>query len=207
MQQTISKKAIVRLSIYRRYLRSLIRQGESHVYSHELAARTGYTSSQVRRDLMGANAEGSASKGYKIKDLIHKLDEFLDGDEPAKVVLFGAGKLGKAILQFFLNHQRSLQLVAAFDNDLEKTDRVICGVHCYHIDQAKEIIPNLEATLAIITAPDAAIPQLSSIISESGIRGVLNFAPAPMALDSRIDEQHIDITSELQALACLSRSR
>jgi len=205
MTATISKKSVIRLSIYRRELIQLQAMGAEYVFSHELATLTNSSSAQVRRDLMHIDAEGSSTKGYHINGLIQRLDSFLDGEEPTNVVLFGVGNLGKSLLQFYLNRRPNLKVVASFDTDESKAGRVICGVHCYQPEDAIEIIDTRDARLAIVAVPHDAVEGTAQLIKQTALRGVLNFAPAALHLPQRIEVMNMDITSKLEGLACMVR--
>lgn len=205
MKTAVSQKSILRISTYRRVLRGMASGGAASVFSHELAARTGYTAAQVRRDLMNIGVEGRSSQGYDISASLKRFDEFLDGGQQTRLVLFGVGRLGKAMLQFFLNNRPNLKIVAAFDVDPSLTGRVVCGVHCYPLEQAKEYIQNLDASMAIVAVPGSAAGDISHIISGTGIRGVFNLTPAALLLPGHVREVHLDITAQLEALACQIR--
>lgn len=207
MLETVSKKSIFRLSSYRRELQVQLNAGEHYIYSHQLAELSGASAAQVRRDLMIVGTEGSSSKGYDIKKLLGNISTFLDGEKETRVVLFGVGNLGKSLLQFYLNRRPNLKIVAAFETDEVKSGRVMCGVHCYPVSQAREIIDDLDATLAIVAVPAAAVSDISLLIGQTSIRGVLNFTPAHLQLGPMVEVVDLDITSHLEGLACMVRSQ
>jgi redox-sensing transcriptional repressor len=130
----ISDKTIGRLSLYRRAVDKLLADGRTHVYSHDIASVCGVTSAQVRRDLMPTGYSGSPKKGYSIPGLIQSIGSVLDDPEEQKVALVGVGNLGRAILAYFTGRRPNLSIVAAFDRDPNKVNRVIHGCRCYPVE-------------------------------------------------------------------------
>ena len=127
----ISDKSVERLSLYRRLLMIQLTQGADNVFSHELAALAGSTAAQVRRDLMVVGCSGSPSRGYNVRELMEAIGAFLDAPAGQRVALVGVGNLGRAILAFFGGRRPKLSIVAAFDVDPLKVDRVIHGCRCH----------------------------------------------------------------------------
>jgi len=109
----VSEKTVRRLSLYRRLLGDLLAEGAQHVYSHQLAHRSGCSAAQVRRDLMVVGYSGSPGRGYEIAGLLESLREFLDAPGGQGVVLIGIGNLGKALLAYFAGRRPNLRIVAA----------------------------------------------------------------------------------------------
>ncbi len=196
-------KTVERLSQYRRILFNSLAGGKTNVYSHELATIMNLTSVQVRRDLMLIGYSGSQSKGYVIKDLIALIGTIIDSDDGQNIAIVGIGNLGRAITSYFTGKRDKLSIVAAFDNDLQKTDRIIAGVPCYHISKLKDIIPEKNISIAVLTvAPEAAI-EVAKLLIESGIKGILNYTSVPLTLPSHIYLEEYDIITSLEKLAFL----
>ncbi len=196
-------KTVERLSQYRRILFNSLARGKVNVYSHELANIMNLTSVQVRRDLMLIGYSGSQSKGYVIKDLIALISTIIDSDEGQNIAIVGIGNLGRAITSYFTGKRDKLSIVAAFDNDLQKTDRIIAGVPCYHINKLKDIIPENNISIAVLTvAPEAAI-EMAKLLVDSGIKGILNYTSVPLTLPSHVFLEEYDIITSLEKLAFL----
>jgi redox-sensing transcriptional repressor len=200
-------KTVERLSQYRRILFNSIAEGKGNVYSHELAKMMNLTPVQVRRDLMLIGYSGSQSKGYVIKDLVALIGKIIDSDEGQRIAIVGMGNLGRAITSYFTGKREKLGIVAAFDNDLQKTDRIIAGVPCYHISKFKEIIQAENIGIAILTvAPDATYEVARQLI-ESGIKGILNYTSVPLSLPAHIHLEEYDIVTSLEKLAFLVKEK
>lgn len=176
-------------------------QGKTNVYSHELAKMMNLTPVQVRRDLMLIGYGGSQSKGYLIKDLIALIGEIIDSNQGQKIAIVGMGNLGRAITSYFSGKRDKLMIVAAFDNDPNKTDRVISGVPCYHISRIKEIISSQQIKIAILTVAPEAAQDTAKILQDSDIKGILNYTSVPIIMPNHIFLEEYDIVTSLEKLA------
>ncbi len=194
-------KTIERLSQYRRILYNTINQGKANVYSHELAKMMNLTSVQVRRDLMLIGYSGSQSKGYIIKDLVKLIGSIIDSDKPLNVAIVGMGNLGRAITSYFSGKRDRLSIVAAFDNDTQKTKRIIAGVPCHHIHSIAEIAPKEDIRIAILTVAPEGAHEAARLIINAGIKGILNYTSVPLTVPENIYLVEYDIITSLEKLA------
>ncbi|MCF7855382.1 MAG: redox-sensing transcriptional repressor Rex [Candidatus Pacebacteria bacterium] len=201
----VSSKTVGRLSRYRRLLRQC-REQEDCLFSHRLAELAGVTPAQVRRDIMAVGYSGSPSKGYEIKTLLQHIDNFLDPPIRQPVALVGVGNLGRAILAFFAGRRPKLKIVAAFDKDPHKADRVIVGCRCYPVEQLADIMQNHGITIGIIAVPASAAQETAAALVASGATGILNFAPTPLRVPATVYVEDIDLTTSLDTVAYFARS-
>ena len=202
-KKSIPVKTIERLSQYRRILFNSINEGKTNIYSHELAKLMNLTPVQVRRDLMLIGYSGSQSKGYVIKDLISLIGKIIDSVDGQNAAIVGMGNLGRAIASYFVGKREKLSIVATFDNDTQKTDRIISGIPCHHVNKIKDVIEKEKITIAILTvAPEAAVPVAKHLIEE-GIRGILNYTSVPLTVPDGVHLEEYDIITSLEKLAYL----
>ncbi len=194
-------KTVERLSQYRRLLFNSLQEGKTNIYSHELARVTNLTPVQVRRDLMLIGYSGSQSKGYVIKDLINLIGKIIDSDSGQRIAIVGMGNLGRAITSYFLGKREKLSIVAAFDNDTQKTDRIIAGVPCHHINKLKEIIPAENISIAVLTVAPEASYEVAKLLFEAGIKGILNYTSMPLTVPPGVHLEEYDIVTSLEKLA------
>lgn len=200
-------KTVERLSQYRRILYNSVAEGKTNVYSHELARVMNLTPVQVRRDLMLIGYSGSQSKGYVIKDLIALIGRIIDSETGQQVAIVGMGNLGRAITSYFSGKRDRLAIVAAFDNDLQKTDRVIAGVPCHHISQAKAIVEANNISIVILTVAPEAAHEAAEIMMDAGVKGILNYTSVPLTVPPHIYLEEYDIVTSLEKLAFLVKNK
>lgn len=202
----IPQRTVERFFRYCQFLHSRQEAGAVHIFSHELAAAVGVSPEQVRRDLMNfRQVKGTPQRGYPIKEFLAELYAHLESDSLTKMVLVGVGNLGKAILSYFLKRRPNLSIVAAFDQDPEKTDRVYSGCQVHHIGQLEKTVSREKAAVGIITVPAAAAQEAADILVRSGVRGIVNFAPVQIKVPEGIFLEQIDITLTIEKVAYFAR--
>ncbi len=196
-------KTVERLSQYRRVLYNSIEEGKTNIYSHELAKMMNLTPVQVRRDLMLIGYSGSQSKGYVIKDLIALIGQIIDSEEGEKIAVVGMGNLGRAITSYFTGKREKLSIAAVFDNDPQKTDRIISGVPCHHVNQLKEVIQKENIQIAVLTVAPEATHNVAKMLLDAEIKGILNYTSVPLTVPENVHLEEYDIVTSLEKLAFL----
>ncbi|MEI6093556.1 MAG: redox-sensing transcriptional repressor Rex [bacterium] len=201
------EKTVARLSLYRRFLKLMRDEGAHSVYSHQLADMVRITPAQVRRDLMVIGYSGNPQKGYDVNLLIKHIDDFFNVSESVNVVVVGIGNVGRAMLSYFRNGKSHINVIAGFDTDPNKVDRVINNCPCYHLEQLPEIVKQNNIKTGILTVPATEAQNIANIMVESGIKGLLNFAPTRLKLSSDIFIEDVDITMHLEKVAYFSSGK
>lgn len=200
-----SEKTIGRLTLYRRILHEAVAAGDEFLRSHELAARSGVTAVQVRRDLMAIGYDGSPKRGYEAAKLLESLEQFLNEPGGQRVAMVGVGNLGRALLSYFIGRRPHLELVAAFDIDPQRTGRVIHGCRCYPMDDLEAVLGKEQIDTVILAVPASAAQKVADRLVRGGIRGILNFAPAPLNVPAKVYVENIDLTMSLEKVAFFAR--
>jgi redox-sensing transcriptional repressor len=197
----LNSKTVERLITYRRLLASRAEGQPQHVFSHELAGLARVSAAQVRRDMMEAGFSGSPSRGYDVDELLGRIDRILDAPEGMKAVLVGVGNIGSALLSFLAGRGGKISVVAAFDNDPAKIDRVISGCRVYDIQSLPERVPTLGAQVGIIAVPESQARDTADVLVESGVTGILNFAPVPLPVRTGVYIEQVDIMRAIEKVA------
>jgi redox-sensing transcriptional repressor len=197
----LPERTVERISEYRRSLLNCLASGKTHIYSHELALLHHNTAVQVRRDIMFIGYSSMQRKGYDVRELIDVIGAILDTQEGLNVAVLGMGNLGRAITAYFMGKRSKLNIVAAFDVDPNKVDRVISGVKCFAISQMHEIIKEKNISIGIITVPADQSKQVAENLYHAGVKGLLNFTTVPLNVspDMYIDEY--DMVTSLEKVA------
>lgn len=197
----LPERTVERLSEYRRSLLQCLEEGKTHIYSHELAELHHNTAVQVRRDIMFIGYTSMQRKGYDVRELIDVIGDILDSEEGLNVAVIGVGNLGRAVTTYFIGKRSKLNIMATFDVDTTKIDRVISGVKCYPLSRLKEVVDSHNISVAIMTVPADSATEVATQVEESGIKGVLNFTTVPLhvAPDMYLDEY--DMITSLEKVA------
>jgi redox-sensing transcriptional repressor len=201
----VPQKTVERFFKYSQFLHSRSAEGADFVFSHELASAVGVSPEQVRRDLMNFDLRGTPQRGYRIDEFMAELYAHLESTELTRIVLVGTGNLGRAILTYFIKRRPNLSIVAAFDQDDEKTDRVVAGCHVLHISRLESVVREKKVAVGVITVPAQSAQETADLMVRSGIRSIINFAPVNLKLPSGVFMEHIDITLSIEKAAYYAR--
>jgi redox-sensing transcriptional repressor len=194
-------KTIERLSEYRRTLLGCLNEKKNFIFSHDLAARLHITAVQVRRDLMLIGYSSVQRKGYDIKELIDKIGTIIDSEVSLNVAIIGIGNLGRAVAGYFKGKRSKLNLVASFDTDPQKVNKVISGVKCYPHDDMGKIIKELDIRIAIITVPPDYAREIAEEAVRYGIKGILNYTTVPLNVPSWVYLEEYDMITSIEKVA------
>lgn len=194
-------KTVERLSEYRRTLLECLREEKNYIFSHNLAARLHITAVQVRRDLMLIGYSSVSRKGYDVRELIDTIGKIIDSDEGINVAIIGIGNLGRAVAGYFKGKRSKLNLVASFDNDPQKINKVISGVKCYPYGEMEGKIREMNIKIAIIAVPADYAREIAEEIVRFGIKGILNFTTVPLNVPSEIYLEEYDMITSIEKVA------
>ena len=194
-------KTVERLSEYRRTLLECLNEKRNFIFSHDLAARLHITAVQVRRDLMLIGYSSVLRKGYDVRELIDTIGKIIDSDESVSVAVIGIGNLGRAVAGYFKGKRSKLNLVASFDTDPQKVNKVISGVKCYPYSESERIIRELDISIAILTVPPDFAVEIAEETVRFGIKGILNFTTIPLNVPSGVYLEEYDMITSIEKVA------
>lgn len=200
----IPEKTVARLSLYRRLLKLYSDDGTYNVYSHQLAEVVKVTPAQVRRDLMVLGYNGSPKKGYEVSKLVECIDSFFNASENVGLALLGIGNIGRAMLSYFRAGKNYINIIAAFDMDSNKVNRVINNCRSYSMNEMPSVLKELRINTAILAVPAGQAQAMAELLVSNGIKGILNFTPARLKLPKGIFVEDVDITMHLEKVTYFS---
>ena len=199
--EKLPAKTVERLSQYRRVLLDNVSAEKEHVFSYEIAGIIHNTPEQVRRDLMLIGYSSTLKKGYEIKQLISLIDNILDEPKGNHVCVIGMGNLGRAITNYFSQKREKLKIVAAFDVDEEKINRVFMGVPGFHINDLQKNIEEKNINIAILTLPANMAAEITEQLIFAGVRGIMNYTSKPLNVPDYIYLEEYDMITNLEKIA------
>lgn len=200
MKHEIPLITLQRMPVYLNYLKGMP-IGIKYVSSGYIAEALGLGEVLVRKDLAFTSAVGRPRVGYLAEELISAIENCLCYNGKRKAVLIGCGALGKAILGYEGFGYYGIDIVAAFDSDEKKSGVTVAGKPVYAIKKTREEIERLGVELAIICVPAQAAQEVADMLVESGIRAILNFAPAALKIPDGVKVRQIDVAANLAILS------
>ena len=177
MEPMIPLKALQRLPMYLQLLKEKRQKEQIYTASSALAAELGLTEIQVRKDLATVSKSGKPKVGYVIVDLIRDIEKALGYDNVHDAVLVGAGKLGRALMDYQGFREYGLNIVAGFDIKATGLETE-AGKPIYPMDKLEDLCKRLQIHMGIITVPADAAQEVCDQLVNSGIVAIWNFAPA-----------------------------
>ena len=197
----VPKAVVSRLSLYLRELQHWQREGKETVSSTQLGRLLGFTDAQVRKDLAYFGQFGYPGIGYKCQELIDAIRSILGTDRSWPVALVGCGHLGRALMGYKGFQQQGFDIVAAFDSDPKKIGEPLGEMRIADIKNFLEIADKLSIRLVILSVPAAVAQRVVEALVDSGITGILNFAPVTLSLPNHVRVIEVDLAIEFEQLA------
>jgi redox-sensing transcriptional repressor len=202
----ISLQTVERMSLYRKILEDLHRDGVANVYSHQLAELVRVSSAQLRRDLASFGSFGNISKGYPVYQMIRTISRLFGTDTLQNVALIGVGNLGRALLFYRGFDERGFHIAIVFDIDTEKVGRVFAGRRCHHIRDLETVLPDFGVTMAILACGAQNLQSLVDRLGKAGIRSILNFVPRQIHALEGMNVENVDFSAKMEKLSFLNRA-
>jgi len=201
--EKISELTTARLSIYLRCLNTLHTAGIKTISSQSLAEQFNLNSAQIRKDLGYFGEFGVRGVGYYVDDLREHITKILGLDNPHRVGIVGAGRLGTALANYNGFGRSNFTVVALFDNDGQKIGKRIGDgkVPVRDVEKLAEVIRAESIDVMVIAVPAKAAQKVLNQVTSAGIKAVLNFAPVTLQARRSVKVKTVDLTTSLESLA------
>ena len=181
---SIPKATLGRLPQYLQYLKCLPQSNGSTISATAIAKGLSLGDVQVRKDLQAVSGAGKPKVGYEKDKLIADIERHLRHESLTNAVLVGAGKLGRALLDYDGFEEYGIRIVAGFDCNetaLKKGAKEILpirdiGAYCREHD----------VRLGIITVGQGSAQDVCDKLVQSGIKAIWNFAPVTLKVPNEV---------------------
>ena len=183
---TIPKATLGRLPLYLNYLKSMPEVEGATISATAIAKALSLGDVQVRKDLAAVSGAGKPKIGYERALLVADIERHLGYEQLTNAVLVGAGKLGRALLDYDGFEKFGVRIIAGFD----------CNDEVVRIGKSsKEILPIKEINtyctennvrLGIITVGQGSAQEVCDKLVESGVGAIWNFAPCTLSVPADI---------------------
>ncbi|MDY2574619.1 MAG: redox-sensing transcriptional repressor Rex [Bacilli bacterium] len=207
MANNISSNTKNRLPFYLEYLRKIYTEGQVNISSGAIAQALNLGEVQVRKDLASVSSNGKPKVGYEIVNLIKDLEDYLGYKDTDDAVVFGAGKLGMALLDYQGFLECGLNLVGAFDVDKKKHGVSESG----KIIEGNEYFPSFnkdnKVKIGILCVPENNAQEVCDFMIQNGIKAILNFAPIHLNVPEDIIVKNENLAYSLALLSIELKSK
>ena len=180
---SIPKATLGRLPQYLEYLKSLpeIRRTIS---ATAIAKALSLGDVQVRKDLAVVSGAGKPKIGYETDKLIADIESHLGCERLTNAVLVGAGKLGRALLDYDGFENFGVKIIAGFDCNetvLTKGTKDILPIRDIEVYCREH-----DVKLGIITVGQGSAQDVCDKLVQSGIKAIWNFAPVTLKVPNGV---------------------
>lgn len=199
-QKKIPKATARRLPLYHRYFTHLYETGINRVSSAQLSETMKVDSATIRRDFSYFGALGKRGYGYDVETLMNFFKDQLSREKLTNIALVGVGNLGQALLNYNFRKDNNIRISAGFDINEDLVGTVKENVPIYHVDDISNQIDDQQIDVAILTVPLDKAQDMTDLLVEGGVKGILNFTPLRLTVPEDVRVHNVDLTNELQAL-------
>ncbi|MBB5182865.1 redox-sensing transcriptional repressor Rex [Catenisphaera adipataccumulans] len=201
--KSVPKATFQRYPVYLKALRRLQKHGKTRVMSKELAELVNVEPTTIRRDFSFLGNLGKQGYGYNVDDLIEIFNRQLGVDFDEKIILIGAGNLGRALMHYNNWDYVVGEIVCAFDADPAKCYEQF-GIQVYPMDELEERIP-AGCHIAILTISHK-VQSTVDLLLDNGITGIVDFTHQHFVVPKGVVVKVVDVVSSIQELVFESNS-
>lgn len=198
-QIEISRATMGRIPTYLKYLKDKALKTEN-ISATTLAKELGLGEVQVRKDLGAVSGAGRPKTGYNVSELIAVLEKFLAHDENSNVVIVGAGKLGRALLDYGGFRDYGLDIMAAFDKAVDTPEKSNLGKPVYSMVMLDDFCKENNIRIGVIAVPAQSAQEVCDRFIKNGIKAIWCFAPCTLDVPDNIPVQYENMALSLAYL-------
>ncbi|MBR5223376.1 MAG: redox-sensing transcriptional repressor Rex [Clostridia bacterium] len=198
-KSSISKATLGRVPRYLNYLKELSLENVPFISATTISKELKLGEVQVRKDLAMISGAGRPRLGYETEVLIQQLEDCLGYNKLTNAVLVGAGRLGRALLQYDGFQHFGVKITAAFDSN-HKVLNPDAETVILPMNHFESFCQQHEIRLGIITVGEGSAQQVCDQMVKSGITAIWNFAPCKLQVPDGVLLQNENLALSLAHL-------
>lgn len=196
----VSKATIGRLPVYLKFLREN-KSADENISATVIAKELGMGEVRVRKDLASVSGAGKPKIGYNVGELVEALEDYLGGDAETVAVIVGAGKLGRALLDYSGFSEYGIEVAAAFDRDVASQSSSATGKPILPMSSLDEYCRENKVKIGIIAVPASSAQEVCDRLVDCHVKGVWCFAPTKLELPADVQIQYENMALSLAYLS------
>lgn len=195
--RSVPKATLQRYPVYLKALRKLANSGIQRIMSRELSEYVNIEPTTIRRDFSFLGNLGKQGYGYDVEKLIEIFSQELGLDFDEKIILVGAGNMGRALMKYNRWNYVVGEITCAFDISQDRQG-VRFGIPVYDLNDLEEKMPK-GCRIAILTAT-TDIQQTVDRLVACGVSGIIDFTHEHIQVPKGIAIKSVDVVSSIQEL-------
>ena len=197
----ISKAVISRLPRYYRYLDELLQQDVERISSKDLSEMMNVTASQIRQDLNNFGGFGQQGYGYNVKYLYDEIGKLLGLNVRHKMVIVGAGNLGRAIANYENFKNRGFEITALFDQNQDIIGTTTAnGTEIMDINLIYDYVKKENVQIVALALPKGPAKKIAEKLVACGVKAFWNFAHTDLKFSEDIIVENVHLSESLMKL-------
>ncbi|MHA7241977.1 redox-sensing transcriptional repressor Rex [Paeniglutamicibacter antarcticus] len=205
--RVLPEATLARMTQYLRALNIMQASGAQRTSSGVLATEAGVNPAILRKDLSLLGSYGTRGVGYVVTELTEHISRAMGLLQDWRVLIIGAGNLGRALSGYGGFRSRGFEVVALLDSAPEVIGTTVGDLEVQDIVQLDDVLEATNANIAVLSVPGAAAQGLCDTLVGRGVRSILSFAPVVLQVPSGVNLRKVDLATELQILAYHAQSR
>ncbi len=197
----MSNNTIERICKIFGHLDALEKKDIDFVSSKDLAKVIGTTEYTVRKDISLLGGPGYTRKGYEVRTFKKELGQKFLLTQKRNACIVGLGRLGTALLDYENFQEDGFEIVAGFDCNVNKIERIRTNIDVFPVSLLEEIVRARFIELGIIAVPAESAQEVVDQLTKAGVKGVLNFSPVKVNVPPHIVHLDMDFTNALRFIA------
>lgn len=199
----VPKATLQRYPVYLKALRKLQKNGVQKIMSRELSNFVDIEPTTIRRDFSFLGSLGKQGYGYDVDKLIEIFNSELGVDFDEKIILVGAGNLGRALMNYNKWDYVVGEITCAFDTDPAKVGSMF-GIDVYPMETLEQNIP-AGCRIAILTISEDVQATVDRLVA-NGITGIVDFTHQHFKAPRGVVVKAVDVVSSIQELVFTTNS-
>ncbi len=197
----ISQAVIGRLPRYFRYLGDLKDEGVERISSQELSRRMQVTASQIRQDFNNFGGFGQQGYGYNVDYLYTEIGKILGLDKTHRLIIIGAGNLGRALGNYMNFEKRGFILKGIFDKNPVLWGEKVREITVQPMDRMEAFMQENDIDIAVLTIPKNSAIDVAEVLVKCGVRAIWNFAHVDLQVPPEIQVENVHLSDSLMKLS------
>lgn len=202
----IPRMVVRRLPKYLAHAQKMRQAGVQWISSSGLADALGLTSSTVRQDLTHIDFSGVSKRGYSTAGLEAAMARTLGVDQAIRLVVVGAGNLGRALALHGEFQAHGFEICGIFDISANVIGKRVGPLLVQSMAELPEVIRREKIDIGLVAVPSVVAQQVADQLVFSGIRGILNLTTANIVAPKSVAVVDARILASLRELAYAVRT-
>lgn len=197
----VPNAVVMRLPGYYRFLTMLEQLGFVRISSQQLGDRMGLTASQIRQDINCFGGFGQQGYGYNVSELRMRIGEILGLTRVYRMVVVGAGNIGRAIAHYKDFREMGFAVEALFDEDPALVGHSECEIPVLAAGDLPDYLAHHPVDMGVIAVPGPAAQATCDRLTAGGVRAIWNFAPVDLSVPEGVVLKSVHLSDALMVLS------